>query len=47
MTAADGDRVRRGLVLGAGGVLGLTWMIAALSALEAEEGGFDVDELSE
>jgi NTE family protein len=37
---ADGDRVRRGLVLGAGGVLGLTWMIAALRALEAEE-GFD------
>jgi NTE family protein len=37
---ADGDRVRRGLVLGAGGVLGLTWMIAALHALEAEE-GFD------
>ncbi len=40
MTAADGNGVRRGLVLGAGGVLGLTWMIAALSALEAEE-GFD------
>lgn len=37
---ADGDRVRRGLVLGAGGVLGLTWMIAALRSLEAEE-GFD------
>ena len=37
---ADGDRVRRGLVLGAGGVLGLTWMVAALRALEAEE-GFD------
>src|SRR5262249_32304336 len=37
---ADGDRIRRGLVLGAGGVLGLTWMIAALRALEAEE-GFD------
>ena len=40
MTAADGNGVRRGLVLGAGGVLGLTWMIAALSALEAEA-GFD------
>lgn len=40
MSAADGNGVRRGLVLGAGGVLGLTWMIAALSALEAEE-GFD------
>jgi NTE family protein len=39
MTAADGG-VRRGLVLGAGGVLGLTWMIAALSALEEAE-GFD------
>jgi NTE family protein len=38
--AANGGGVRRGLVLGAGGVLGLTWMIAALSALEAEE-GFD------
>ncbi len=35
-----GDGVRRGLVLGAGGVLGLTWMVAALKALEAEE-GFD------
>jgi NTE family protein len=40
MTAADRDGVRRGLVLGAGGVLGLTWMIAALAALETEE-GFD------
>jgi NTE family protein len=40
MSAADGNGIRRGLVLGAGGVLGLTWMIAALSALEAEE-GFD------
>jgi NTE family protein len=40
MTVADGDGIRRGLVLGAGGVLGLTWMIAALSALEAAE-GFD------
>ena len=38
MSAADGDGVRRGLVLGAGGVLGLTWMIAAVSALEAEAG---------
>ena len=40
MTAGDGDRARRGLVLGAGGVLGLTWMIAALSVLEEVE-GFD------
>ena len=40
MTGADGNGIRRGLVLGAGGVLGLTWMIAALAALEAEE-GFD------
>jgi NTE family protein len=40
MTAAGGDGVRRGLVLGAGGLLGFTWMIAALKALEAEE-GFD------
>jgi NTE family protein len=40
MTDADGDGVRRGLVLGAGGVLGLTWMIAALRSLEAEA-GFD------
>jgi NTE family protein len=32
--------VRRGLVLGAGGVLGFTWMVAALRALEDEE-GFD------
>ena len=32
--------VRRGLVLGAGGVLGFTWMIGALRALEAEV-GFD------
>jgi NTE family protein len=39
MTAADGGP-RRGLVLGAGGVLGLTWMIAALNALEDAE-GFD------
>lgn len=32
--------VRRGLVLGAGGVLGFTWTIAALRALQDEE-GFD------
>lgn len=38
--SASGDGVRRGLVLGAGGVLGFTWMIAALRALEVEE-GFD------
>lgn len=35
--AAD---MRRGLVLGAGGVLGFAWMIGALAALETEE-GFD------
>jgi len=35
----EGD-VRRGLVLGAGGVLGFAWMVGAVSALEAEE-GFD------
>jgi hypothetical protein len=34
MTAAGSDGVRRGLVLGAGGVLGMTWMIAALTALQ-------------
>lgn len=38
--SADGDGVRRGLVLGAGGVLGLTWMVAGLTALQDEE-GFD------
>lgn len=36
----DGGGVRRGLVLGAGGVLGFTWTIGALRALEVEE-GFD------
>lgn len=36
--------VRRGLVLGAGGLLGLTWTVAALTALEAEE-GFDAREV--
>lgn len=45
MTAAEGgDGVRRGLVLGAGGLLGFTWMVAALQALEAEE-GFDAREV--
>lgn len=38
--STGGDGVRRGLVLGAGGVLGLTWMVAALTALQDEE-GFD------
>lgn len=33
-------QVRRGLVLGAGGVLGFAWMVGALAALEATE-GFD------
>ena len=33
-------RPRRGLVLGAGGVLGVAWMVGALSVLE-EERGFD------
>jgi NTE family protein len=32
--------VRRGLVLGGGGLLGLTWMVAALSAVQ-EQDGFD------
>jgi NTE family protein len=41
MTGAPGAaQVRRGLVLGAGGVLGFAWMVGALAALEAEE-GFD------
>ena len=31
---------RRGLVLGAGGVLGFTWAVGALTAIEQEE-GFD------
>ena len=44
MSAAGGAGVRRGLVLGAGGVLGFTWMIAALRALEDEE-GFDARDL--
>lgn len=34
------DRLRRGLVLGAGGTLGATWMVARLRALEREL-GFD------
>ena len=38
-TDPEGE-VRRGLVLGAGGVLGFAWMVGALTALEAEE-GFD------
>jgi NTE family protein len=33
--------IRRGLVLGGGGVLGFAWMVGALRALEDEE-GFDV-----
>ena len=41
MTGQPGvAEVRRGLVLGAGGVLGFAWMVGALAALEAEE-GFD------
>jgi NTE family protein len=40
MSAGTGDGPRRGLVLGAGGLLGLTWMVAALTALE-ERTGFD------
>jgi NTE family protein len=35
---------RRGLVLGAGGVLGFSWAVGALTALEQEE-GFDVREV--
>lgn len=38
MTAQGGDRTRRGLVLGGGGVLGAAWMVGALSALEAQTG---------
>jgi len=38
---AAGGGVRRGLVLGGGGVLGFAWMVGALRALEDEE-GFDV-----
>ncbi|MGZ4617700.1 MAG: patatin-like phospholipase family protein [Frankiaceae bacterium] len=37
---AESGRPRRGLVLGAGGVLGAAWMVGALSALQ-EERGFD------
>ena len=37
---ASGGRPRRGLVLGAGGVLGFAWMVGALRALEDQE-GFD------
>ncbi|HYT11001.1 MAG TPA: patatin-like phospholipase family protein [Mycobacteriales bacterium] len=40
MNTDRGGDIRRGLVLGAGGVLGFAWMVGALSALEAEE-GFD------
>jgi NTE family protein len=41
MSAEEGGAgKRRGLVLGAGGVLGFAWMVGALSALEEEE-GFD------
>lgn len=38
MTAQGGERARRGLVLGGGGVLGAAWMVGALSALEAQTG---------
>jgi NTE family protein len=44
MTGPESDRVRRGLVLGAGGVLGFTWMIGALTALQ-EEHGIDAREV--
>jgi NTE family protein len=45
MTGRSGAaQVRRGLVLGAGGVLGFAWMVGALAALEAEE-GFDAREV--
>jgi NTE family protein len=39
--AARHDGIRRGLVLGGGGVLGFAWTVGALRALEDEE-GFDV-----
>jgi NTE family protein len=44
MTGERGTGVRRGLVLGGGGLLGLTWMVAALSALQ-EQDGFDAREV--
>ncbi len=37
-TVVDGDQVRRGLVLGGGGVLGYAWMVGALAALEKSTG---------
>lgn len=40
MSEEGADGKRRGLVLGAGGVLGFAWMVGALTALEQEE-GFD------
>jgi len=39
-TAGGSSTPRRGLVLGAGGVLGFTWMVGALTAMEEAE-GFD------
>ena len=44
MTARGSRTPRRGLVLGAGGVLGLAWAVGALTALEEQE-GFDCREL--
>lgn len=44
MTGTPAAPARRGLVLGAGGVLGFAWMVGALAALEAEE-GFDAREV--
>jgi NTE family protein len=41
---AGGGTPRRGLVLGAGGVLGFAWAVGALKALE-EAGGFDCREV--
>src|SRR5690348_15847833 len=36
--AGRGDSMRRGLVLGGGGVLGASWIIGALSAVEEQYG---------
>src|SRR5678816_3661985 len=42
-TEGYGGRMRVGLVLGAGGVVGASWLIGALDALEAETGWRAVD----
>lgn len=42
-TATDADTVRRGLVLGAGGILGGCWSLGALQALESTTGWDSID----